>query len=61
MKRRTFIERSSLIAVSLSAFGTIQWNGKNYTGDSATTTDILGPFYRPGAPFRSNHVPPNSK
>ena len=61
MKRRTFIEKSSLIAVSLSAFGTIQWNGKNYTGDSATTTDILGPFYRPGAPFRSNLVPPNSK
>jgi protocatechuate 3,4-dioxygenase beta subunit len=61
MKRRTFIEKSSLIAVSISAFGSIQWNGKSYTGDSATTTDILGPFYRPDAPLRSNIIPPHSK
>ena len=61
MKRRTFIEKSSLIAISLSAFGSIQWNGKSYVGDSPTTTDILGPFYRPGAPIRSNIIPSSSK
>lgn len=61
MKRRTFIEKSSLVAISLSAFGSIQWNGKSYEGDTPTTTDILGPFYRPGTPIRSNIIPANSK
>lgn len=61
MKRRTFIKNSSLLAISVSAFGGIQWNGKNYVGDTPTTTDILGPFYRPGAPYRSNITPPGSK
>ena len=61
MKRRTFIKQSSLTALSISAFGTIQWNGKSFVGDSPTTTDILGPFYRPGAPMRTNLVPTNSK
>lgn len=61
MKRRTFIKKSSLTALSISAFGAIHWNGKNFVGDSPTTTDILGPFYRPGAPMRSNIIPPNSK
>jgi hypothetical protein len=61
MKRRTFIKNSSLLAISVSAFGGIHWNGKNYVGDTQTTTDILGPFYRPGAPYRSNITPPGSK
>lgn len=61
MKRRTFIQKSSMTAMSISAFGTIHWNGKIFTGDGPTTTDILGPFYRPGAPIRSNIVPENSK
>jgi protocatechuate 3,4-dioxygenase beta subunit len=61
MKRRTFIKNSSLMAVSTSAFGSIHWNGNKFVGDSPTTTDILGPFYRPGAPKRSNIMPPNSK
>jgi catechol 1,2-dioxygenase len=61
MKRRTFIKKSSLTALSISAFGAIQWNGKSFVGDSPTTTDILGPFYRPGAPMRSNITPPDSK
>lgn len=56
MKRRTFIKKSSLTALSISAFGSIQWNGNKYVGDSPTTTDILGPFYRPGAPLRSNLI-----
>lgn len=61
MKRRTFIKQSSLTALSISAFGTIQWNGKSFVGDNPTTTDILGPFYRPGAPMRTNLIPLNSK
>jgi protocatechuate 3,4-dioxygenase beta subunit len=56
MKRRTFIKESSLTALSISAFGSIRWNGNKYVGDSVTTTDILGPFYRPGAPLRSNLI-----
>ncbi|MFD2202672.1 catechol 1,2-dioxygenase [Shivajiella indica] len=61
MKRRTFIKNSSLTALSISAFGSIQWNGKSFVGDTPTTTDILGPFYRPGAPMRSDIIPPASK
>ena len=61
MKRRNFIKNSSLVAFSVSAFGAISWNGENFVGNSVTTSDILGPFYRPGAPMRIDIVPPNSK
>ncbi len=61
MKRRTFIANTSLMAISVGAFGRVHWNGKNYVGDTPTTTDILGPFYRPGAPMRDNIVPSGSK
>lgn len=54
MQRRTFIKNSSLTVISISAFGGLNWNGTNYEGDTPTTTDILGPFYRPGAPLRNN-------
>lgn len=54
MKRRTFIKQTSLTAISISAFGMVEWNGKSFVGDSPTTTDILGPFYRPGSPLRTN-------
>lgn len=54
MQRRTFIRNSALTAISISAFGALNWNGKYYEGDTRTTTDILGPFYRPGAPLRTN-------
>ncbi len=50
-----------MTALSISAFGVIQWNGKSFIGDNTTTTDILGPFYRPGAPMRSDIIPLNSK
>lgn len=56
MKRRTFIKNSTLTAFSVAAFGSISWNGKTFEGDTPTTTDILGPFYRPGAPMRSDLV-----
>lgn len=60
MKRRTFIQKSSMMAVAISTMGGIQWNGNHYVGNSPTTTDILGPFYRPGSPLRSNIIPPKS-
>lgn len=61
MKRRTFIKNTSFVAMSVSAIGGIHWNGANYVGNTPTTTDILGPFYRPGAPIRSNLILANSK
>ncbi len=61
MKRRAFIKNTSFVAFSMSAFGFTEWNGESFTGNTPTTTDILGPFYRPGAPFRSNIIPPGSK
>ena len=48
------------MAFSVSAFGGIHWNGLHFVGDSPTTTDILGPFYRPGAPMRNNIISPGS-
>ena len=54
MQRRTFIKNSTLTVISVSAFGALNWNGKNFEGDTPTTTDILGPFYRPGSPLRTN-------
>src|SRR5436190_963158 len=53
MKRRKFIEDSTLIALSVGVFGKIKWNGQSYVGVDPTTTDILGPFYRPGASFKT--------
>lgn len=60
MKRRTFVKKSTLTAFSVAAFGAINWNGKSFEGDTVTTTDILGPFYRPGSPMRSNLIPQGS-
>jgi catechol 1,2-dioxygenase len=60
MKRREFIKNSSFVAFSISAFGFTRWNGKGFTGSTPTTSDILGPFYRPGAPFRNNLIPAGS-
>lgn len=60
MKRRNFIVNSSLFAFSVGAFGAISWNGKSFVGNSPTTSDILGPFYRPGAPIRSNLLIPGT-
>lgn len=61
MKRRTFIKHSSLTVLSISAFGSVSWNGKKFIGNNPTTTDILGPFYRPNAPLRKNLILPKSK
>lgn len=60
MQRRKFIKNSALTVISVSAFGALNWNGKSIEGDTPTTTDILGPFYRPGSPMRTNLRLPNS-
>jgi catechol 1,2-dioxygenase len=54
MQRRTFIKDTTLTAMAVSAAGFIRFNGKNFEADCETTTDILGPFYRPDAPMRSD-------
>lgn len=55
MDRKQFILRSTLTAFSLSVFGSVlkSANGE-FVGDCDTTNDILGPFYRPNAPMRSD-------
>ncbi len=59
MQRREFLKQSSIVVISTSAFGNIQWTKDHFVGDTPTTTDILGPFYRPGAPLRKNINPPD--
>jgi catechol 1,2-dioxygenase len=55
MDRRNFLKASSLTAISLTAFGTVMQAGANsFVGDCETTNDILGPFYRAGAPERAD-------
>ncbi len=61
MKRRKFISDTSLVAFSVAVLGKIKWDGKNYIGADPTTADILGPFYRPGAPMRNNLVQPGTR
>lgn len=56
MQRRTFLRDAALGAVAVSASGFISFNGTKYIGDCETTTDILGPFYRPGSPLRTDLV-----
>lgn len=54
MQRRAFIKDTVFCAVAISSIGHIHFNGNNFEGDCETTTDILGPFYRPDAPVRSD-------
>src|SRR5688572_23267020 len=58
MQRREFITDSGILAIGIGIFGSIKWDGNKFIGDTPTTTDILGPFYRPGVPLRSNLNPP---
>ncbi len=53
MKRRDFLNSTALAAVAVSTSGFIRFNGQNFEGDCETTTDILGPFYRPESPVRN--------
>lgn len=61
MQRRRFIQHTGIVAFGISAFGKISWDNEKYVGDSITTTDILGPFYRPNAPLRVNINPAGYK
>lgn len=55
MDRKKFIIASSLTAFGLTTIGTvIKTSSGDFTGDCATTNDILGPFYRPDAPVRTD-------
>lgn len=54
MQRRAFIRNTALCAVAVSTCGFIRFDGERYVGDCESTTDILGPFYRPGSPVRSD-------
>lgn len=56
MKRRTFLFETSMAAFSIGVAGKIKWNGSSYVGEEPTTTDILGPYYRPGAPLKADLV-----
>lgn len=61
MKRRQFLRDTTLFAFSVGVFGAIKWNGKAFVGEDPTTTDVLGPLYRPGAPFKTNLVRPGEE
>ena len=54
MKRKTFLRNSALCAIAMSTPGFIRFNGVGFEGDCETTSDILGPFYRPNSPVRNN-------
>ncbi len=57
MQRRKFIKETGMIAIGVGVFGNVIWSKDRFIGDTPTTTDVLGPFYRPGAPARSNINP----
>lgn len=57
MQRRKFIKETGMIAIGVGVFGNVTWSKDRFIGDTPTTTDVLGPFYRPGAPVRSNINP----
>jgi protocatechuate 3,4-dioxygenase beta subunit len=56
MQRRSFIKNAAFSAVAVSASGFIRFDGKKYISDCETTTDIIGPFYRPDSPVKNNLV-----
>jgi len=54
MKRRDFLKKSSLFAFALTSMGCVVVKEQKFVGNCETTNDILGPFYRPNAPQRTN-------
>jgi catechol 1,2-dioxygenase len=57
MLRRKFLKDSGMVAMGIGVFGSIRWNNDRFIGNTPTTTDILGPYYRPNAPIRTNINP----
>jgi catechol 1,2-dioxygenase len=60
MNRKMFLKRSALTVLGMSMVGSVvkAEDGK-FSGDCKTTSDILGPFYRPNAPVRSDLTSPD--
>ena len=56
MKRRDFIINTGLSVIAITASSFIRFDGKQFIGDCETTSDILGPYYRPNSPVRNNLV-----
>ena len=55
MKRRQFVKIGGILAYAMSTSGfTILQDDGSTIGDCATTTDLLGPFFREDAPFRTD-------
>ena len=55
MKRRSFVKVLGISAYAISASGfSLRYEGDRVVTDCKTSTDILGPFYRAGAPYRTN-------
>jgi catechol 1,2-dioxygenase len=54
MKRRIFLKNATVFAASVTVSGFIRFDGDHYVGDCETTSDILGPYYRPDSPVRNN-------
>ncbi|MBO6517843.1 MAG: hypothetical protein JJ975_14960 [Bacteroidia bacterium] len=54
MDRKKFLTTATLTAFSYSIFGCVKPVGDRFEGSCETSKDILGPFYRPDAPFRSD-------
>lgn len=57
MQRRKFKKDTGTVAFGIGLFGNIAWTGQGFIGDTPTTTDSLGPFYRSGAPLKQNLNP----
>lgn len=57
MQRRKFIKNAGAVVFGIGVFGNITRTQTGFIGDTPTTTDILGPWYRPGAPLRENINP----
>jgi len=57
--RRDFIKRSSLcaIAVTLPVLGSCEDEKNRISPCITTSSDILGPYYKPGSPFQKNIIP----
>lgn len=61
--RRHFLKSSALFAMAVSVPGLYACKDDGpqaVVSGCQTTADILGPFYKAGAPFRENIVPENS-
>ena len=57
MNRNEFVKGAFLSAFSISMFGSVvKSQSIGFKGDCETTSDILGPYYRENAPFRSDLI-----